>query len=116
MTTYITLNNKQYPIKFGYGAIYTFEKKTDKSLLGTLAAMADGSLMFSDLIDLTHAALVMGARAEKRTFGEDPLTVAEWLTDAPEDTIFTIMAALTDAMPKVAGDGNATEQSAAAGE
>lgn len=109
MQNLINLNGKEYPIKFGYGAIYAFEKKTGKSILSVFNQMEGGEVMFSDIIDLTHAGLVQGARSTGKKFNEDALTVADWLTDAAPDTTQRIIQALADSMPKLAPSENATD-------
>jgi hypothetical protein len=91
MTTYYKLGGKQRPIRFGYGAIYQFEKATGQSVLSISAKFEKGEMFLSDIIELIWAGYTNGCRAEKLNASAEKQELFDWLDEMPQEMLEAIM-------------------------
>ena len=91
MTTFYKLGKKQRPIRFGYGAIYQFEKATNQSITLISKRFEKGEMFISDIIELIWAGYVNGCRSEKVKLNAHKEDVFDWLDEMPQETLAQIM-------------------------
>ena len=102
------IGKRNRPVRFGYGAIYQFEKKTGESVLKLLEDISAGNIRLSAVIDLTYAGLLNGAKANglRPDFTADD--VAQWFDDTEPAFIEQLLTHLANSFPQTTNTDAAT--------
>jgi hypothetical protein len=91
----ISIGGAVRPIKFGWAAIYNYEKQTGRAALADFADISTGNIKISVVIDLA----VAGFSAADPKFSHTPIEVAEWFGNEP-DSITEIMEMFAKSFPE----------------
>lgn len=102
MINFIDFNGVQTAIKFGFGALYHYEKTTGRTALkdfqGSIGSESEMKISF--IADLAFAGFINGGKASNKPFQSSVEDVADWLTG---ENIESIMSLFADSMPKAKG-------------
>lgn len=79
MTEYLSLGGVERPVRFGFAALYQYEKRTGRNALTDFATMQSGLASVSLMVDLLFAGLCAGTRHEKQQVNYSEEDVAEWV-------------------------------------
>jgi hypothetical protein len=104
MVNYLDFNGTQTPIKFGFGALYHYEKITGRTALRDFSESIQGGeaeIKISFIADLAFSGFLNGGKATKKPFAGSVEDVADWLSG---DTFGKILELFEDSMPKAKGD------------
>lgn len=102
---YITIADKEYPVSFGAGTLYRYERETGKSI----TQIAESP--YSNVLDLSYYAFQAGARKARQAFD---LSMDEFLDllDEEPNAFDKLTALFNEAMPAGAPDETPEEKKA----
>lgn len=119
MDQFFKIGNKNRPVRFGYGAIYQYEKKTGQSVLALLDEISSGQIRLSAIIDLTFAGLINGAKSNNIRVEFDADTVAQWFDEVDQQFIEQLIMFFASSFPRTSAfseNGHAAPEGGEVGE
>ena len=79
MTEYISIGGVERPVRFGFSALWHYEKRTGRNALTDFAQMQDGKASITLMIDLLYSGLCAGTVHEKGKVDYTAEDVADWI-------------------------------------
>lgn len=81
-TEFIELGGTKRPVRFGFEALYSYERNTGKKALEDFQALqSGGQVPITLMVDLVWSGLFAGYRKEEIPVDFDEYNVAEWLSE-----------------------------------
>lgn len=81
-TEFLELGGEKRPVRFGFEALYSYERKTGKKALEDFQALqSGGQVPITLMVDLVWSGLFAGYRKEEIPVDFDEYNVAEWLSE-----------------------------------
>lgn len=79
MVEYISIGGVERPVRFGFSALWHYEKRTGRNALTDFAAMQGGTASVTLMIDLLFSGLCAGTVHEKGKVDYTAEDVADWI-------------------------------------
>lgn len=109
MDQFFQIGKKNRPVRFGYGAIYQYEKKTGEGVMKLLEDISAGNIRLSAVIDLAYAGLLNGAKANGLRPDFTPEDVAGWFDEVEPSFIEHLLVHFANSFPQVEKETAGTE-------
>ena len=113
MTQFIEIGGEKRPLRFGFAGLFRYEKETGRNALADFAEFQQGVEKVSvvRLVELVHAGLLAGYKAESKNVDFSLDDVADWVDDGVLKQVFDAFAL---SFPSSEGNGRAGKPKAAA--